>query len=103
MARRRRNRDGVLPHWRAVVGRDQIAIQRYSVATALFRKREEARGKVAGPVDYEEIRQLEIQLAMVDAAGKELSQRPVKKRGLKDKIVEALWFWATRDRFNRPG
>ena len=103
MARRRRQKGGGLSHWRAVIGRDQIAIQRFAVEAALLRKREEIRSKVAGPVDYEELRQLEIQLAQATNAGEELSRRPVKKQRLRDRIVEGIWFWATRERFNRPG
>jgi hypothetical protein len=103
VARRRRNKDGILSHWRAAIGRDQIEIHRFAVQAALLRKREELRGKVAGPVDFEEVRQLEIQLAQVADAAKKFSALPVKKRRLLDRLVERLWFWATRERFSRPG
>ncbi len=101
MARRRRDKDGCLSHWRATIGRDQISIQKFAIQAELLRKRAEIKEKVAGPADYEEVRQLEIQLAQAFNAEAELSQRPVKKRRVRDRVIERLWFWATRERFNR--
>ena len=95
----RRRKSGRLRAFRYEIGRRQIEVQRQAVDHALFLKRHETANKVAGPEDFEEIRQLEIQLAICANTLQEFSARPRQKTTWLDLLVIRLWEWSTAERF----
>lgn len=88
--------------WRREVALDQVRIVRDRVEVELVRRRLELNRKVAGPDDFEAIRQLELRLAAIHDSWKDLSRRPVKKPGLWDRFMLRLWKWSIRGKFDLP-
>lgn len=97
----RRDRVGTpIRWWRAEVARRQISIVRKRVEVELYRQRLGVNQKVAGPDDFEGIRQLELRLAAIDNSLDELNRYPVKKIRALDRMVVRLWDWAVRGKFD---
>ena len=92
------------PHryWRAELARRQMLVVEERVELELARLKLDVRQRVAGPQDFDAIRQLDLHLSALREARREFELDPVRKARLLDRLVVRLWAWSTRGKFEPP-